>query len=71
MHRRLKERDEVAERLAGEGVDVSYNWFEVHKVVVGLHPCLGHLFAQAIESGEVGALGHLRQHAHDDSHTPQ
>ncbi len=69
MHRRLEERDEIAERFAAEGVDVSNQRLEVDEVVVGLHPGLRHLLAQAIEGGKIGALRDLLRkqdegHAH-------
>ena len=60
MHRRLEQRDEVAEPLSGEGVDVAHKRLEVDQVVVGLHSRLSYLLAQAVERREVGALGDLR-----------
>ena len=61
MHRRLEQRDEVAEPFSGEGVDVAHERLEVDQVVVGLHARLSHLLAQAVERREVGALGDLRR----------
>ncbi len=69
VHRGLEERDEIAERFAGEGIDVSHERLEVDEVVVGLHPGLCHLLAQTIERGKIGALRDLLrqqdvEHAH-------
>ncbi len=68
MHRRLEERDEVAERFAAEGVDVSDERLEVDEVVVGLHPGLCHLLAQTIESRKIGTLRDLSR-KHDVEHS--
>ena len=60
MHRRLEDRDEVAEGFASEGVYVAHKRFQVNKVVIGFHPRLRNFLAQTVECREVGAFGHLR-----------